>query len=815
MSLSFSKHILLLFIFQSIPILAQKNETIKLTEIKGKIVNPNNIGVVYASITLITIDSTIIKSEISNVMGDFHFKDVSPGEYKLRIDHIEHETYFSDEFQLNSNQIKVFQKIVLKTMVNNLDEVVVSHKKAMIEVKADKLIFNVASSPSASGTNGLDLLKKSPGVTLDIDNSISLLGKGNVQVYLNGVPSRLSGVDLTNFLQSLTSDLIDSIEIITNPSSKYDAEGTGGIINIRMKKNVATGFNGTVTSSFTKGRALKYSNNLSINYGNEKLKVNFDFTQSYDNNWEGFIDNKQQNNYILDLNSSENQIRKGYNIGLGLDYQLSEKQMFGFNFRSVLNKNDNDLNSITNIYQREPLEFIQILDSKSRLTGNSNNFNANFNHLWNVTKSSSISSNLSFGNYESDKSTFQPNSYFETDGTTLISREDASFDANTNINLWSAKTDFSKEWEKITFSTGIKYAQIITKNDFAFFNIPESTPILDETKSNDFEYTENVAAFYANVNMNLTKSIMLNAGLRMENTASHGQLISDIPIDNKDVKRNYTDFFPNIGISFDNQKNHSIALNVGRRITRPNYQDLNPFETPISQLSVWKGNPFLKPNYSMNYQASYSYKQKLIITTSYTETKDFFSRIVEILEDNASQIIPRNLEKETNMAISASYPLKVNKIWDFIIFANVSQKSYKGNAEGTIININANLWDYRIQNNLNLPKGFVMDVTYRQRSPWIWRGSVYIEGTQGLSFGIRKDFFDKNLQVRINGSDILRTESDYPYHSDYGGLLLNGVYRADNRRFGMGITYKFGNQKAKTKRNNKSALDDELNRIGN
>ena len=217
----------------------------------------------------------------------------------------------------------------------------------------------------------------------------------------------------------------------------------------------------------------------------------------------------------------------------------------------------------------------------------------------------------------------------------------------------------------------------------------------------------------------------------------------------------------------------------------------------------------------MNYQASYSYKQKLIITTSYSDTKDFFAKIIEIIGENQSQIIPRNMQLATNFGISSSYPVSVNKIWEIMFFANASQKTYKGNLEGTVIDLKSTLWDYTIQNNLNLPSDILMDVTFSQQSTWIWRGTVFIKGTYGLSFGLRKDFLDKKLQIRITGSDILRTESEYPYYSNYGGINLNGAYINDGRRFGLGATYKFGNQQAKNKSKTKSALDEELNRIGN
>ena len=789
---------------------AEKNQG----KVAGKIMDSSQFEVVYASVSLFQNNTTLVNNGISNENGEFIIPNIEPGTYYIQVNHYEFEIYNSDSFTISENEIKTIPDIILKATTNSLDEVVVTRKKQLIEVKADKIIYNVASSPSASGTNGLDLLKKAPGVTLGINNEISLLGKKNVQVYLNGVQSRLSGDDLTTFLQSLTSDIIDSIEIISNPSSKYDAEGTGGIINIRMKKNISTGFNGNITSSFTQGIETKYSNNLSMNFGSEKIKTNFDITQSQNNDLEYFNDGKKQNNSIFYLDSEELRIRKGVNVGLGIDAQLSENHFLSLTGRGLFNNNNNELNSITDIYQADPQEFEETLASQSYLDGKSSNYIANLNHFWNTSSSSTLSTNLSLGIYDTQRNTLQPNTYFEEDGTTVIRVEDNAFDADTSIDLWSGKVDYEKEWDKITVTTGIKYAQIKTTNGFVFYNIENKIPIYDPTKSNDFKYTENVAAFYANANWKIIPSLTLNAGLRIENTDSRGELISEIPIDNKDVPRNYTDFFPNIGLMYELSENHSFNLGFGKRITRPSYQDLNPFETPTSQLVVWKGNPFLKPNYITNYQLSYTFKQKLVITTMYSKTEDFFAKVIELREDGITQIIPRNMDQAINYGISLSYPATITKFWDLIFYGNASHQSFDGNIEGTVIDLEADLWDYSIQNILKLPLDFLVDLTFTQRSDWIWRGSAFIEGTYNLSFGIRKDFLDKRLQIRITGNDILRTETDYPYNSNYGGTEINGVYTDDNRRFGLGATYKFGNQKSKSKRRTKSALDDELNRIG-
>ena len=794
-------------------VLSQTNMVSKTASVQGKIVSNNQTGVIAATVFLLnSTDSSIVQNGLSNIEGLYKFTTLSKGNYILKISHLEHQIYFSDSFDLNTQEQKTLPNFVLIAVAKNLNEVVVTASKPMIEVRADKIIFNVASSPSASGTNGLDLLKKAPGVKLDLDNNISLLGKDGVQIYINGVPSRLSGDDLSAYLQSMTSDNIEMLEIISNPSSKYDAEGTGGIINIKTKKNVASGFKGSATSSFTQGVLLQYSNSLSLNYGSEKLKTNLDITQSDNPNLEIFTDNKVIGNTILDLKSRDVQATKGLNINFGTEYQINKNQVLNFNAQTVLNQRDFTLNSNTNIFDVNPQQFKSILNSQSFLDAPSTNYNFNLSHRISLNKTSNLNTSLSIGTFKTDRNTDQPNSYYRPDGTTVISTNNTAFDANTDINLWSAKVDYDKEWEKINFSAGAKYGYVFTDNDFTFYNVNGANQTLDPLKSNTFSYLEKVAAAYTNLNLKINKSLSANLGMRVENTSSRGLLISQTTVNDKDVPRNYTNLFPNLSLNYDNQKNSTFNLSYGKRITRPNYQNLNPFESPTSLLVTWKGNPFLKPNYSYNYQFTYGYKQKLIISTTYTQTKDYFATLFEDIGNGATQVIPRNLDNINTYALSISYPIQILKNWEVQGMANASRQEFSGNLEGTIININANLWDYSIQNNINLPAGILMNISYFQQSNWVWRGSILISGTSNLDFGIRKDFFAKRLQVRITGADIFRTTTDYPYDGDYGGILLKGVYTSDQQRFGAGFTWKFGNQKVKAARK-VNGLDDELKRL--
>lgn len=794
---------------------AQSASPVARGAIMGKLLGESQTEVMYASVALLQNDSLVVGSAISAPTGDFRIEHIAAGSYRLRVDHLEYATYTTEPITVSGKEAITFPEITLTKSIAELGEVVVTYRKPLVEVKADRLVFNVDSSPSASGTNGLDLLRKSPGVSVDMDNNISLLGKSGVRIYINDVPSRLSGDDLVNLLQSISSDNVEAIEIITNPSAKYEAEGNAGIINFVMKRNLALGYNGSLTSSFTQGRYLRNNNSTALNYSGEKLRANLEVTESNQTSFDTFLDTKEQNNTTLDLNSNEISNRQGWNIAAGVESQLGERHLLSLNARGVINQNNETLNSRTDIFNSSSNERSNVLLSQSLVEQPSQNYSANLHHQWRLNSASSLNSALSVGTFSSDRHTEQPNALLAADEVTVTEIDNAEFDAMTTIGLWSAKTDYEREWEHFVLSAGGKYSHISTNNNFAFYDADSEELVLDPTKSNDFQYTEDVAAAYAIVNAKLSPALTLSGGLRVERTDSRGQLISDLPLDNKDVPRTYTDFFPNVGLSYDSQQDHAWSLSLGRRITRPNYQDLNPFETPISQLTVWKGNPFLSPKYTMNYQLSYSYKQKLIVTNTYSVTRDFFASIFEITGTGSNQIIPRNMQRATDYGVSLSYPVEVTKKWTINAFLEGSYATYQGDLEGTVIDLKNTNYNCRLQNSIKLPGNLLLDLTYSVGSDWVWRGSVRVRGNQSTSFGLRKDFFDKQLQLRITGADIFKTTNDYFYRGDYGGILIDGVRSFDTQRFGLGITWKFGNQQAKTRKNANSALDEELNRINN
>ncbi|MDP2887386.1 MAG: TonB-dependent receptor [Bacteroidota bacterium] len=783
------------------------------TQIRGSVYSSDNEPAMFSTIMLLDQDSVLIGGALTKEDGSFIIEKVAPGNYSIQVKNMGFHTYTSKKLSIASNENLSLDKITLIPSTTQLDEAVVTARKAMVEIRADKIVYNVASSPNASGNNGMELIGKAPGIIVDMDKNIILQGKSGVQIYINGRPTRLSGNDLTNFLESLRSENIESMEIITNPSSKYDAEGTAGVINIVLKKNTSLGFNGNATGSFSQGTFSRSSVGTSLNYSGEKINL-FTSLSVSDNNWQtDFDETTYQSGFLLDKNSKSENNSKAINFSGGLDYTINPEQSVSIDGRVLVNKRDNVLRSTTGVFDTTDLVNGEILRAAALDKMPSENYILNANYRNAFSETSNLSADLSFGKYSSKKNTLQPNDYVNAVDGVILRTLNKEYDANTQIDLWSTKVDYEKKLKKITLSSGAKYSYITTGNQLAFYNVENGLPIFDNTRSNDFNYLEKVAAVYFILNVNPTDKLMINAGLRMENTSSLGLLESKIQTDNNRVSRNYLDFFPNLGISFDDKKNNALSISYGRRITRPNYQDLNPFESRSSELSAWKGNPFLKPNYIDNYQISYSFKRKLVISNTYSVTHDFFATIFEISQEKGNVLIPRNMQKSTNNGLSVSYPLRIIKWWDLSSFFNYNFETYKGDLNGTKIDLKASTYNLRLQNNLQLPKAVTMELTYYLNSPWIWRGSVNVEGFSGLSIGVKKEFLDKKLLVQLTGNDILNTSSDYHYKSNYGGMIVDGVISFDNRRAGISATYKFGNQKAKARKKSKSGIDDELKRI--
>jgi len=780
-------------------------------KIEGFVYNPDKEPAAFSTVVLMNKDSIFMNGTLSGEKGDYSFDKLKSGDYYIMVRNVEFKTYVSDLISLREEQVYSLGNIELKTRLNDLEEIVIKGEKAMVEVHADKMVYNVSASVNSTGKSALDLLSTSPGVRVDMDNNIILQGKSGVQIYINGRPSRISGSDLANLLEGMRSEDIEAIEIISNPSSKYDAEGTGGVINILMKKELSTGFNGTVNGSYSKGVKPRKSVGTNLNFSGNKLNVFSSLNISDDNYTFNHNELMLQDSYSLDLLSLRPTNRKGLNFSGGLDYKINQEHIISLDAKALVNNRNSPQSSTTYIEDLRAVLPTERLEAETLDDGGSQNYSTNFHYSFTPNRSSEFSADLSYAYYENIKKTDQPNRYYSMDSLLLRSKQ-SNFDANTGIDLFSAQMDYTTSIGKAKLSAGAKYSYINTNNELAFYDVVNSEEVINADRSNDFNYLEKVAAAYLMFTINPTSRISLNGGLRAENTTSLGELISANPGPDDIVPGNYTNLFPNLSIAYNDKETHALSLSYGKRITRPNYQNLNPFESKLSELSAWKGNPFLKPNFINNYQVSYSFKRKLIISNTYSITRNYFANVFETVGEKGNVIIPRNMEKAIINGLSVSYPLKMTKWWEFSTYLIYNYEAYQGSIEGTMIDIKANVLDFRMQNEFRLPGDVSMELSVYATSPSIWGGTTTIEANYTIDLGVKREFFNKKLLLQAAATDIFNTGSSYFYSSNYGGMVIDGDVFFDGRRISVNAAYKFGNQKVKT-RKSKSSLNEELNRI--
>ncbi len=794
------------------PVAAQQNTSQNTSQIKGVVLDPEMKPSQFSTVVLTNQDTVFIKGMLSDNAGSFNFDKLDPGKYFIMVRNLEFNTHISDIIDLTVNPNVTLETILLKTKVNGLAEIVVKGEKALIEIKPDKMVYNVSASANASGNNGIELLSKTPGVIVDLDKNIVLQGKSGVRIYINGRPTRLSGSDLTNLLEGMRSDDIESIDIITNPSAKYEAEGSGGVIDIKLKRNTAGGSNGNVIANYSKGTYARSSIGTTLNINGEKINFYSNINYSDFNYQVDFVESTEMEKYLIDLKSYSQNFRKGINLTGGMDYKINSESIVGIDIKALINSRDAELESNTYIHDINNINPTERLNSQVVDISPTDNYNMNLYYNFKPNGSANFSADLSLGRYTNDNNTRQPNVYYDTNDNMLRSINN-EYDANKVIEIMSAKIDYEKRVNKLSFGAGAKYSYISTDNSLKFYDINNGQSDLNINRSNDFTYLEKIASSYLTFGAQFTDKINLNAGIRVENTSSLGELVSAVPTNNDVVPRNYTDWFPNVSLSYDDQKTHGVRISIGRRITRPNYQDLNPFESKLSEISWWRGNPFLKPNYITNYQLSYTFKRKLVISNNYSVTRDFFANLFEKVDDLATVMNPRNMDRVINNGLSASYSLRAFDWWSFTTFAIYNYFKYDGDLGETVIDLEAHTANFRIQNNFSLPKDIRFEASYFYSSPWIWRGSLNVQAYHQVDLGLKREFFKNRLLLQLTASDLLNTSSDYAYNSNYGGMKVDGVISFDSRRYGISATYKFGNQKMKSNKRKKSAMDDELDRI--
>ena len=775
----------------------------------GKPINSTTVFLMKAQ------DSVVVKFSATKNSGDYQFERLENGNYMVKVSHVGYKNIFSASFSVNGNDVAV-PAIQLIKANTSLDAVVVTAKKPMVEIKADKTILNVEGTINAIGTDALELLRKSPGVLVDKDDNLSLSGKTGVQVYIDGRPTPLAGKDLADFLKSMQSGNVEAIEIITNPSAKYEAAGNAGIINIRLKKNKSYGTNGSVNAGWAIGTYAKYNTGLSLNNRNKKTNLFGTYNYNKDKN----INKMELYRTVADtlFNQKNVMLMRGnnHNYKVGMDYTLSKKSTVGVIVNGSVSEN------LMTSRSRTPISYIPTnMIVKNLHADNSNdmsrsNVNVNTNYRYADTTGRVLSIDGDFAQYKVNSNQMQPNIYFDANGDNEISRVIYNMLAPTNIKLYSLKTDYEQNFKKGKLGFGGKVSFVNTDNNFQRYNVFNNGKILDTLRSNRFDYEENINALYVNYNRPF-KAISIQVGLRVENTNLKGTSVgqkfdgnSYLPYDST-FKRDYVDFFPSVAVTFTKNPKNQWGISYSRRIDRPAYQDLNPFEFKLDEYTFMKGNTNLRPQYTNSIGITNSYKFKLNTRLNYSHVVDIFSQLIDTAEKSKSFMSKQNLATQDIVSFNISYPFMYKKFTSFFNL-NSSYSAFKADfGKGRKVDLDVFSYNVYMQNSLKIGKTWTAELSGFYNAPSIWQGTFQSKAMGGIDMGLQKTILKGKGTIKTTVSDIFNTMR-WSGESNFAGQFLRASGKWESQQFRMNFSYRFGSSQVKAAIQRKNALEEENKR---
>lgn len=755
--------------------------------ITGKVINQDKELVEFVHVILLKNDTIYVDGMTTDSLGLFSFK-AEEGNYRLILEQFGTE-YLNKVLILNQDidlgEIEIDDTIALEGITINT-------RKKLIEQKVDRLVFNIENSVSASSGDLLDALRVTPGIQVR-NNSISIVGKSNVAVMIEDRVVQLSGESLINFLRSISADEIKSIEVITTPPAKYEAEGNSGLINIKYKKSAKNAWNNSVRSSYIQTTYPALSIGNTFNYNKNKISFNTSFDVKKGNEGGITIINIDYPNQIWQGEENYKYKKDNYSGRINTNYQITEKSSIGAIV--LLNQSNPNVftNSNYNIYTNNQQYFnnIHTIGDVSEVD-KSTSLNLNYRQALD-TIGKKISIDIDYFNYKEDKSRFFDTKRINND-MLIIQQLKAENKGNINIENFSGKIDFEHptNWAKISY--GAKATFTKTNSDVIFYDLTTGNPVLDLNQTNEYEYNENIQALYFDIGKKINSKLQIKLGLRYEITQTKGVSLKA----NTKYEFNYHKLFPTVHTLYLIDDNNFLNLSYSRRINRPAFWELNPFRWYLNANSYSEGNPFLKPSYNDNFEFTHGYKQKWFNTLFVQIKSDGFSQLPLIDQNNYHQIFIRE-NYFTVVALGLAQSYTFNKLnW------------LESNLQGSGYYSNTNIYS-EFKDNVPPQNGFGMNfstynsIIFNKRRTLIGEinylfnsssnATIYKQSSSGsLDFGLKILFLNKDLQFTVNIYDVLKTSNpDYLTFTNEIKQKFNNYY--DNRFIRFSFRYSFGNKK--------------------
>ncbi|WP_353125216.1 outer membrane beta-barrel family protein [Parapedobacter pyrenivorans] len=779
--------------------------------VRGVAVDETGQAIAMATVDVLVLpDSTVATTVATDEQGRFEVQ-LAPAMYVFTISFVGYQTYTSGATAVVSgtHDMGVLQLEVDEQL---LGEVVINRQHRLVEQRSDRLVVNVENSILSDGMTALEILQRAPGVRVDDDGNISMRGKSGVRVLINGKLSYLSAKELAMLLKGTQSSAIKSIELITNPSAKFDAAGNAGLINIVMKTERRSGINGTAHTFAAAGRKQRYGGGLNLNARHNRWNA----TAGYDYGYRGERENRsvlRAFNHPTDEEASKvsNQYSQTdeplvtHNAKMGVDYDVNDGLALAARWTGSFGTYDNLSSGYNNIAFGD-----------GRLVSNALTENQH-NSGWNTQGASidmsqkigerghelSAEMDYTYADYSADQlllSDFQRTDFQEA----FTSKRRGKTPSITDV--WVGKVDYLHRLGRAQkLEAGWKSSWIDADNNALNDTLRNGQWVTDAGTSNHFLYREQIHAGYLNYNMERERWNIL-IGLRMEHTRTMGHQLTV----GERTDRNYTQLFPSFSVSFRPSSERTMQLSYSRRIQRPDYDDLNPFRYYVDAFVFWEGNPYLQPELAHAFELNTVLGGTTSISAYYTYVDDVMTSVLtQLPAQNVTIRSVHNIDGFQNAGLNINNTLKPLPFWTTINNLNGFNNRYRGTFNGETIDNNQWSASFNSINTLSFGNGWDAEVIGEYHTPRV-DGVFRLNAYGTIAAGVMKKLVQDRLSLKLAASDLFRT-MNYNPRSVADGVVMQQRFDLDSRVVTLSASFRFG-QEIKT-RDRRAGSEDEQQRI--
>ncbi len=772
----------------------------------------------FATVALFTkATNQPAKAGQTGLDGKFNLNALADGDYILRITFVSYATYTKDSITISAaNKAYNLGNIKLAPANSVLKEVVVSAPRSTIQLGVDKKVFSVDQSLVSQGGSATDLLTSVPSVQVDVDGNVNLRGSSNVRVLINGKQSALTGSSVSDILQSLPASSIENIEVITNPSSKYDPEGQSGIINIVLKKNARIGFNGTVSA--TAGTQETYNGNIALGYQTEKFNLYTNYSYRHGKRQGNGFTNRQTflgaDTLFQDQQQDQSFIFNSHNVRAGIDWNAGDKTTLSLSGNVNTRSRDRYQTGLTDLFgQSRERTQSTMQDNSSNGSGTNYDINLDLDQKF-KRKGEQLTANIGYSNGDEDNYDYLNTTYSYYNPASSRSFLQNNYNKEIEHN-WNIQADYVLPFADNKGKLEAGYRTTIAKNNNDYLVDTAFTPTLfnrDLSQTNRFLYNEYIHAVYANYQRQFG-NFGLQAGLRLEDANIRTSLI-----DSAATTRNNQDYFriyPSIFLSQKLSDAQTLQLSYTRRVSRPRERQLSPFLDRSDPLNYQQGNPYLRPEDTHSFELSYiNYWKALTLTSSvyYRLTNENFQRISTALDTSRTLTRFENVNSARNAGYELIAKWTFSPNFDLTGNANVYYRQIDGDAELGLQETSGYAWNANITGNIKPFKKLGIQLRYDYQGPQvIAQGKM--KAMYGMDAGIKYDVTDK-LNISANARDVFNTRRFKSEINNFAGQYP--YYQYSERRFQtrvitFSVGYRFGSTGRKKQDDNKKDGNREQN----